>query len=108
MSGEITQTTGTLSSRPSRKAFALALVVAAVSDALAFWVDLFLPLQWALDIATAIVLFLILGRRWAILPGLIAEAIPAVGVFPAWILVVISVILYDDIKGIRSGRPRRR
>jgi hypothetical protein len=54
--------------------------------------------QWALDIGTAFLLFLILGRRWALLPGLIAEAIPGMGVFPVWILVVASIAVYDGIK----------
>jgi hypothetical protein len=55
-------------------------------------------MQWLIDLATAGLLFLILGRRWAILPGLVAEAIPGMGVFPVWILVVLSIIVYDDIK----------
>jgi hypothetical protein len=55
-------------------------------------------LEWLLDLVTAVLLFLILGRRWAILPGLIAEAIPGMGVFPVWVLVVLSIIAYDDIK----------
>jgi hypothetical protein len=88
--------------RPAWKLLALALVVAGVSDALSFAVALVLPVQWAIDMATAILLFVILGRRWAILPGLIAEAIPGLGVFPVWILVVISIILYDDIRGRRK------
>jgi len=81
---------------------AMALAVAAVSDALSYAVELLLPLQWALDMATAFFLFLILGRRWAILPGLIAEAIPGMGVFPVWVLVVLSIILYDDIRARRN------
>jgi hypothetical protein len=84
----------------SRKRIALAIAVAAVSDALAFFVVVLPPLQWALDIVTAALLFLILGRRWAILPGLVSEAIPGLALFPAWILVVGSIILYDDIKKI--------
>ena len=80
----------------------MALIVAGVSDAISFAVTLVLPLQWAVDVATAILLFLIFGRRRAILPGLIAEAIPGMGVFPVWILVVLSIILYDDIKRRRS------
>ncbi len=86
------------SNRPSRVQFGIALVVAAVSDALAFWIEIILPLQVALDIVTAFVLYRILGRRWGLLPGLIAEAIPGMGVFPVWILVVASVYVYDDIK----------
>jgi hypothetical protein len=88
--------------RPSWKRLALAVAVAAASDALAFFVELILPLQWALDLGTAFLLFLILGRRWAILPALVAEAIPGLGLFPAWILVVGSIILYDDVKGMRK------
>ena len=85
--------------RPSRKRQAFAFVVAAVSDFLSFWTALAPPMQWLIDLGTALLLFLILGRRWAILPGLIAEAIPGMGVFPVWILVVLSIIAYDDIRG---------
>ena len=91
------------SSRLGRGRLALAVAVAVASDALAFFVALAPPLEWALDIATAISLFLILGRRWAILPGLVAEAIPGIAIFPAWILVVGSIILYDDIKGKKKA-----
>lgn len=91
--------------RPSRKRQAFAFLVAAVSDFLSFWTVLAPPLEWLLDLVTAVLLFLILGRRWAILPGLIAEAIPGMGVFPVWVLVVLSIIVYDDIK-VRNVRPR--
>jgi|SRR5580658_9440625 hypothetical protein len=84
--------------RPSRKRQAIAFAIAAVSDFLSFWTVLAPPMQWLIDVVTALLLFLILGRRWAILPGLVAEAIPGMGVFPAWVLVVISIIVYDDIK----------
>ena len=36
-------------------------------------------------------------KRWAILPGLITEAIPGMGIFPVWVLVVASIAVYDDI-----------
>ena len=85
--------------RPSRKRQAAAFLIAAVSDVISMWTELVPPLQWAVDLGTALLLFLILGRRWAILPGLVAEAIPGMGVFPVWVLVVLSIILYDDIKG---------
>jgi len=84
--------------RHSRARIAIAFGVAAVSDALSFWVTFAPPLQWVLDLVTAIILFLVLGRRWALLPGLIAEAIPGMGIFPVWLLVVLSIILYDGIK----------
>jgi hypothetical protein len=85
--------------RLSRKRHAVAFLIAAVSDFLSIWTVLAPPIQWVIDLGTAFLLFLILGRRWAILPGLIAEAIPGMGVFPVWVLVVLSIIVYDDIKG---------
>jgi hypothetical protein len=90
--------------RPSRVRLAAAFVIAAVSDLLSFWTVFAPPIQWAIDLVTALALFLILGRRWAILPGLIAEAVPGMGIFPVWVLVVVSIIVYDDIK-LRKKKP---
>lgn len=84
--------------RHSRAKMAIAFGVAAVSDVLSIWLTFAPPFQWTLDLATALALFLILGRRWALLPGLVAEAIPGMGVFPVWVLVVLSIIIYDGIK----------
>jgi hypothetical protein len=86
----------------SRKRVALAFLVAAVSDLFSFWLEMLPPVQWAIDLGTAALLFLILGRRWAILPGLVAEAIPGLAMLPWWVLVVLSIVLYDDIKGRRK------
>lgn len=80
----------------------MAFGVAAVSDFFSIWVDFALPLQWLLDLVTAGLLFLILGRRWALLPGLVGEAIPGLGVFPVWVLVVLSIFVYDEIKTHRN------
>jgi hypothetical protein len=80
---------------PSRMRFAIAFGVAAVSDAVSLSTEFVPPLQWAVDLTTSALLFLVLGRRWAILPGLIAEAIPGLAAFPVWILVVLSILLYD-------------
>ncbi len=63
--------------RHSGMRMALAFGVAGVSDVLSMWLTFAPPFEWALDMATALALFLILGKRWALLPGLIAEAIPA-------------------------------
>jgi hypothetical protein len=84
--------------RHSRAKLAIAFAVAGISDILSFWTVIATPVQWALDLGTAFILFLILGRRWALLPGLIAEAIPGMGIFPVWVLVVLSVAVYDGIK----------
>jgi hypothetical protein len=83
--------------RHSHAQMALAFGVAAVSDMLS-WVALVPPFDWLLDAVTAFALFMILGRRWALLPGLAAEAIPGMGVFPVWVLVVLSIFAYDGIK----------
>jgi hypothetical protein len=87
--------------RPSRARFAIAFGVAAISDFLSMWTEFVPPVQWAIDLGTAGLLFLILGRRWALLPGLIIEAVPGMGVFPVWVLVVMSLIVYDEIKAHR-------
>jgi hypothetical protein len=84
--------------KPSRLKLGIAFAVAAVSDVVAIWAEFLPPAQWALDAGTAFALFLILGRRWALLPGLIAEAIPGMGIFPVWVLVVASIAVYDGIK----------
>jgi hypothetical protein len=84
--------------RHSRAQMAAAFGIAAVSDVLSMWVTFAPPIEWALDVATSFALFLILGRRWALLPGLVAEAIPGMGIFPVWVLVVLSIIIYDGIK----------
>jgi hypothetical protein len=86
----------------SRTRSALAFAVAAASDILSIWIDVALPIQWLLDLCTAGALFLILGRRWPLLPGLVAEAIPGVGVFPVWVLVVLSIVVHNDIKVRRN------
>lgn len=90
--------------RISRARFAIAFGVAAISDFVSMWTEFVPPIQWLVDLGTAGLLFLILGRRWALLPGLIMEAIPGMGVFPVWVLVVISIMVYDEIKGHKSLR----
>jgi hypothetical protein len=91
-------TTALPARRYSRGKVAIAFGVAAVSDVLSIWITFLPPAQIAVDMVTAVVLFWILGRRWALLPGFIAEAIPGVGVFPVWVLVVLSILVYDGIK----------
>ena len=61
------------------------------------------PLQWTLDLATAVALFLVLGRQWLILPALVAEAIPGVAALPAWVLVVGSIAMWGTVTP--GGRP---
>jgi hypothetical protein len=76
----------------------LAFLVAAASDLVSFGTAFAPPIQWAVDIVTAFILFMILGWQWALLPGLVAEAIPGVAVFPVWTMVVGAVALWGGIK----------
>lgn len=86
---------------------AAAFVVAVVSDVLSVWLEFVPPLQWGLDLVTALLLFLLLGRQWMILPALVAEAIPGTAVFPAWILVVVSVAIWGTVTPMGRRPPPR-
>jgi hypothetical protein len=72
----------------SKTQFAMAFLVAATSDVVSFGTEVVPPVQWTIDVVTALLLFMILGWRWALLPGFVAEAIPGVAAFPVWTLVV--------------------
>ena len=77
--------------RFSKKTLVLAFAIAAISDAIGAFVSLAPPIAWVVDLATALLLFLVLGRQWLLLPGLALEAIPGLGVLPFWLLVVGSI-----------------
>ena len=84
---------------PRRRArLAAAFAVAAVSDVFSLWLTFAPPAQWALDVVTALLLFLTLGRQWAILPALVAEAIPGLALMPAWVMVVGSIAIWGSVK----------
>jgi hypothetical protein len=81
----------TLSSKTlkfSNKRLALAFAIAGISDAIGAFATPLPPIVWAVDIATVLLLFMVLGRQWLLLPGLALEAIPGLGVLPFWLLVV--------------------
>ena len=92
--------------RPSKTRLALAFLVAVVSDVVSYGTAFVPPVQWTVDLVTALLLFVLLDRRWAILPGLVAEAIPGIAVFPVWLLVVVSVALWGEIKRLTPS-PRK-
>jgi hypothetical protein len=79
-----------------------AFAIAAVADLLSIALALAPPVQWVLDIATALSLFVVLGRQKILLTGLIMEAIPGLYVFPFWVLVVGAIALWGNI---RPGKP---
>lgn len=64
------------------------MAIAALSDAVSLGAQLAPPLQIAVDVATAVALFAVLGFRWPLLPVLVVEAIPGLATFPTWMLVV--------------------
>jgi hypothetical protein len=68
-----------------------ALLIAVVSDALAFAVVLIPPAQWLLDAVTAAALLIALGFRWPLFVALGVEAVPALELFPAWALAVLAL-----------------
>jgi hypothetical protein len=66
----------------------MAFVIAGLSDVIGAFATLAPPIVWAVDIGTALLLFMVLGWQWLLLPGLALEAVPGVGVVPFWLLVV--------------------
>jgi hypothetical protein len=82
----------------SKMRLVLAFLIAATSDVISFWIELVPPVQWAVDLVTALLLFMLLGQQWALLPGFVAEAIPGVAAFPVWTMVVAAVVLWGRIK----------
>jgi hypothetical protein len=72
----------------SKERLAVAFAIAGISDAVGAFVTPLPPIGWVVDIVTALLLFLVLGRQWLLLPGLVLEAIPGVGILPFWLLVV--------------------
>ena len=87
---------GTPASAPlkfSAVRLALAFAIAGVSDVLGAFASLAPPIGWALDVVTAALLFVVMGWQWLLLPGLVLEAIPGVGVLPFWLLVVGAIAI---------------
>jgi hypothetical protein len=86
----------------SRRSLALAFALAALADGLSIFLTFTPPVQWAIDLVTAILLFVVLGWQWILLPGLIMEAIPGLYIFPFWVLVVGAVAMWG------TARPKLR
>jgi hypothetical protein len=75
----------------SKKWLAVAFVIAATSDTIGAFTTPLPPIGWAVDLVTALLLFMVLGRQWLLLPGLALEAIPGLGILPFWLLVVAAI-----------------
>ena len=83
-----TETTASQPLKFSALRLTLAFVIAGASDLIGAFTSLAPPIGWAVDVVTAALLFVVLGWQWLLLPGLVLEAIPGVGVLPFWLLVV--------------------
>jgi uncharacterized membrane-anchored protein YitT (DUF2179 family) len=86
----------------SKTQIVIALAIAGLSDVISAFVTMAPPISWGVDLATAVLLFVVLGWRWLLLPGLVLEAIPGVGVFPIWVLVVVAIAVWG------TARPKLR
>ena len=82
---------------------AAAFAIAVASDLLSLWLELFPPAEIALDLTTAGVLFLILGRQPLLLPALVAEAIPGLAILPSWVIVVGSIALWGTVNPLKRS-----
>ena len=77
-------------------------MVAAISDFISFFIGVpFPPLQWLVDVGTAVVLFIILGWSWVLLLALLVETVPVIAMFPTWLLVV-------AVESARAGDEREK
>lgn len=75
---------------PARKFLALGIALA--SDAVGAIAELAPPVQWAIDVLTAALLFAALGFRWSLLPVLAVECVPVLGLFPTWTLATAALV----------------
>jgi hypothetical protein len=82
----------------SRRQIVLAIVIAALSDLLCAFLVVAPPLVWTADLVTAFLLFAVLGWQWLLLPGLVLEAIPGLGVIPFWLLVVGAILVWGTAR----------
>lgn len=81
----------------SNKRLGLALAIAATADVVDLFVTL-TPMVWAVDLVTAILLFMVLGWNWLLLPGIVMEAIPGVSIMPLWTLVVAAIAIWGTAR----------
>src|SRR5579862_154330 len=84
--------------RFTRLQLILAVVIAAISDGLSAFFTFAPPIVWIVDLVTAVLLFIVLGWHWLLLPGLIMEAIPGIGVIPLWLLVVTAIAIWGTAR----------
>jgi hypothetical protein len=84
--------------RFTKQQIVLAIGIAAASDVLCAFFVFAPPVVWAVDLVTAALLFAVLGWQWLLLPGLVLEAIPGLGVIPFWLLVVGAILIWGTAR----------
>jgi hypothetical protein len=80
----------------------LALGIAIASDLFSFLTGSLIvtfPAVLAVDVVTAALLWLALGRPLILLPILAAEAVPGVGTLPLWTVAVVLISIFGGIPG---------
>jgi|SRR5687767_8533772 hypothetical protein len=97
-----------MNQRTPRNRLTTAFAIAAVADLLSFALTLAPPVQWVVDLGTALALFIVLGRQRLLLPGLIMEAIPGLYIFPFWILVVGAIAKWGNVRPEKSAGARKQ
>lgn len=88
----------TAAPRPPVGVFACAftLLLAAGADAL----EVAFPLAWVpIDVAVALLLLLIWGRRWEVAVVILPELIPGVSMFPTWTLLAVYLVTGRMVTG---------
>jgi hypothetical protein len=73
----------------TRSRWVAAFILAVASDAISFAASFSVFLQLGVDVATALLIWTVLGWRWILLVPMILEALPGVSMFPTWTIVPI-------------------
>ena len=76
--------------------FVLAFCVALAADTVGIYFGEIFAVVF--DVAVAIVLIAILGFNWIIIPALLVEAVPGLGLFPTWVLAVLAMAGWNTMK----------
>ncbi len=92
--------------RPSWVRIGIALAIALASDAFSFVFSATViaePLVISVDLVTAFAIWIALGQPAILLIALVAEAIPVVGMFPLWTVVVGIIAATGKLPGRGTG-----
>ena len=88
---------GSQKNKFSKIRIAVAFFIAVFADIILLPFEPALPLCTIIDCIVAVILYFILGCPIILLPALIAEALPGIGIFPFWTLVVVSIGAFGTI-----------